>query len=177
MAGNDERRGHPGPASGPVAAVRALLAGVLAEAGFDLEEIELRRVGARSVLTLAVDRDGGVDLDGVARASQLVSGYLDQADSAGELPPVLAAPYTLEVASRGVDAPLTAPRHWQRNTGRLVRLRRREGGPLLGRIVTADATGVALSVDGTVQRIDYGQVTGATIEVEFGSTHGSREDR
>ena len=44
-----------------------------------------------------------------------MSKELDANDALGE------QPYTLEVTSRGVDRPLTLPRHWARNIGRLVR--------------------------------------------------------
>ena len=40
---------------------------------------------------------------------------LDESDVMGEMP------YTLEVTSRGVDRPLTLPRHWRRNEDRLVK--------------------------------------------------------
>ena len=43
-------------------------------------------------------------------------------------------PYTLEVTSRGVDRPLTLPRHWRRNADRLVKVTLVEGGDVTGRI-------------------------------------------
>ncbi len=46
---------------------------------------------------------------------------LDDSDVMGE------QPYTLEVTSRGVDRPLTLPRHWRRNADRLVKVTLTDG--------------------------------------------------
>ena len=72
--------------------------------------------GKRRILRIAVDKDGGVTLDEVAEATREVNRVLDESDVMGE------QPYTLEVTSRGVDRPLTLPRHWRRNADRLVKV-------------------------------------------------------
>ena len=81
----------------------------LAALGLDVEAVELTPAGKRRILRVAVDGDGGVTLDEVAEATGAVSTVLDASDVMGE------QPYTLEVTSRGVDRPLTLPRHWRRN--------------------------------------------------------------
>src|SRR3954471_22234941 len=88
---------------------------VVGAAGYDLEELVVTPAGRRSVVRVVVDRDAGVTLDDIAEVSRAVSAALDEND--GELG---RAPYVLEVTSPGVDRPLTEPRHWRRNTGRLV---------------------------------------------------------
>lgn len=143
-----------------VSRLSALLAPAVGAAGFDLEGVSVSRVGARSVVRVVVDRDGGVDLDGVAQASRTISAALDEADP-------LPAPYVLEVSSPGVDRPLTAPRHWRRAMGRLLRV----SGPglrLIGRLVAADDTSATLEVAGARQRIAYADITRAVVQVEFG---------
>ena len=82
----------------------------------DVEAVELTPAGKRRVLRVAVDGDDGVTLDDVADATREVSEVLDASDVMGE------QPYTLEVTSRGVDRPLTLPRHWRRNADRLVKV-------------------------------------------------------
>ena len=92
----------------------------------DVEAVELTPAGKRRILRIAVDQDGGVTLDDVADATREVSEVLDESDVMGE------QPYTLEVTSRGVDRPLTLPRHWRRNADRLVKVdagRRRRPSP------------------------------------------------
>ncbi|MDQ1682331.1 MAG: ribosome maturation factor RimP, partial [Frankiaceae bacterium] len=102
------------------AAVRSrlvqLLEPVVAATGADLEDVQVRAAGRRSVVEVVVDRDGGVTLDDVAEIARVVSEALDADDPLGE------TPYTLEVGSRGVDRPLTLPRHWRRAIGRLVKV-------------------------------------------------------
>ena len=140
-----------------------LLQPVLREAGFDLERLTVGRAGARSVVRVVVDRDAGLDLDAVAAATRLVGSALDDADA-------LAGAYVLEVTSPGVDRPLTQPRHWRRNVGRLVRVTLRQGGTVTGRVQAADDTGCELEAGGVQRRVHYGEVAKAVVQVEFGRT-------
>lgn len=149
----------------PADVLTGLLRAPLQAAGFDLEDIAVRKAGSRHVVAVAVDRDGGMDLDAVAEASRLVSDVLDARDDG--LPPALRGPYTLEVASRGVDSPLTLPRHWRRAAGRLVEVRRRQGAPVTGRVRAADERGADLDVDGAPVRVDFADVSRALVQVEF----------
>lgn len=121
--------------------IEAELTGPLQELGFDVEAVEVTPAGRRRVLRVALDRDGGVSLDAVADATREVSRVLDASDVMGE------QPYTLEVTSRGVDRPLTRPRHWRRNAGRLVAVTLHDGDTVSGRIVSADDAGVVLRPD------------------------------
>ena len=50
------------------AAVRALLEPVVASLGLDLEDLDVQMAGRRRRVSVVVDRDGGVDLDGIAEA-------------------------------------------------------------------------------------------------------------
>ncbi len=96
--------------------IEAELVDPLAAQGLDVESVEVTPAGKRRVLRVAVDKDGGVTLDEVAAATREVSRVLDDSDVMGQ------QPYTLEVTSRGVDRPLTLPRHWRRNLDRLVKV-------------------------------------------------------
>lgn len=150
-----------------------LLSGPLAGLGLDLEFVELTKAGKHSSLRVAVDQDGGVDLDQVAEATREVSRVLDETPE-GEraLAGVLSGPYTLEVSSPGVSRPLTLPRHWRRNTGRLVTCALVEGEPVTGRIRSADDEGAVLVVDGDEVRLGYEQVRKAKVEIEFKRVEG-----
>jgi ribosome maturation factor RimP len=144
---------------------RDLLAGVLteplAQAGLDLEALELTQAGRRRLLRVAVDKDGGVTLDDVADATREVSRVLDASDVMGE------HPYTLEVSSPGTDRPLTLPRHWRRNTGRLVRVRLHDGRTLTGRVRESDERRAVLDVDGGSQEVELAQVAKAKVQPEL----------
>jgi ribosome maturation factor RimP len=141
--------------------ITAAVADPLGALGFDVEAVELTPAGKRRVLRVAVDRDGGVTLDDIAEATRQVSQAIDEADAMGE------APYTLEVTSRGVDRPLTLPRHWRRNRDRLVQVTTSEGETLTGRIGESDDQGVTLDVSGDARTLEYGDVAKALVQVEF----------
>ena len=127
----------------------------------DLEAVELTPAGKKRVLRVAVDKDGGVTLDDIADATRAVSGELDQGDLMGE------QAYTLEVTSRGVDRPLTEPRHWRRNRSRLVKVSLRDGGQVTGRVTDSDDGGVTLDVSGCPERVEYAAVAKALVQIEF----------
>ncbi len=147
---------------------------VIEAAGCDLESLSVTAAGRRTVVRVLVDRDGGVTLDDVAAVSRALGDALDATDDAWPGP--LAAAYVLEVSSPGVDRPLTEPRHWRRNTGRLVTATRREGTPLTGRVVAADDVGITLEVDGAEQTLAYADVTSGAVQVEFSRAASPAED-
>ena len=144
---------------------RDRLAGVLTEplraVGLDVEAIDLTPAGKRRLLRVAVDKDGGVTMDDIAGATRQVSRLLDASDVMGE------QPYTLEVTSPGADRPLTLPRHWRRNQGRLVKVARKHGDDLTGRIVRTDEVRAAVDVDGQIHEVDYDDVAKARVQIEF----------
>jgi ribosome maturation factor RimP len=137
------------------------LTGPLADLGLDLEGVDLTSAGKRRVLRVAIDKDGGVTMDDIADATREVSRLLDDTGAMGE------QPYTLEVSSPGVDRPLTLPRHWRRNTGRLVKVDPLEGAPVTGRITATDDEGALLDVEGTEHRVHYAEVKKAKVQIEF----------
>jgi ribosome maturation factor RimP len=144
--------------------VRAVIEPVVVAAGFDLEDVTLSRAGRRHVVRVLVDADGGISLDDVAVVSREISQALDAAEETGG--EVLAGEYQLEVGSPGVDRPLTLPRHWRRNIGRLVTVTV-AGRSLTGRITAATETGAGLDVDGTVQEIAYADLGPGKVQIEF----------
>jgi ribosome maturation factor RimP len=145
-----------------------LLEPVVAPTGHDLEDVTVSAAGRRSVVRVVVDKDGGVSLDDVADVSRAVSDALDELDASE--PGALGASYVLEVTSPGVDRPLSAPRHWRRNAGRLVRADLADGGAVTGRLLQADDTEdgqVVLQVDGARRELPYAALTRGLVQVEF----------
>jgi ribosome maturation factor RimP len=145
--------------------LNALLTPILAQFDLELEEIDVLPAGKRRLLRVIVDGDGpagrGPLLDDIAEATKAISAVLDSADVTGN------SPYTLEVSSRGISRPLTAPRHWRRNQGRLVTVSLVDGSSVTGRIGVWDEEEVELDVDGTGRRIAYGDIGKAVVQVEF----------
>jgi ribosome maturation factor RimP len=144
---------------------RDRLAGVLtdplAAVGLDVEAIELTPAGKRRMLRIAVDKDGGVTLDDIADATKEVSRLLDESDVMDE------HPYTLEVTSPGTDRPLTLPRHWRRNEGRLVKVAVTGGDSFTGRILGSDDDHARVDVAGQEREVGYADVKNARIQIEF----------
>lgn len=144
--------------------------------GLDLEAVELSRSGSpksggRVLLRIAVDADGGVPIDSITRVTRELSKALDAADAMGE------QPYTLEVTSRGVDRPLTLPRHWRRNVGRLVIADLADGSRVKGRITAPpdnpDEGTVDVTVDGQLRHLELHDVATARIEPELNRPRSS----
>jgi ribosome maturation factor RimP len=142
------------------ARVRAVIEPVIEQAGYDLEEVNVSRAGRRHVVRVLVDTDGGINLDGVAVVSREISAALDEAEERGG--EVLAGEYQLEVGSPGVDRPLTLPRHWRRNRGRLVAV-----NGLTGRVVDVDDAGVVLDVDGVSRAVAFAELGPGKVQIEF----------
>jgi ribosome maturation factor RimP len=154
---------------------------VVGAAGYDLEDLVVTPAGRRSVVRVVVDRDEGVTLDDIAEVSRAVSAVLDDNDGA-----MGRAPYVLEVTSPGVDRPLTEPRHWRRNVGRLVAVPIGPPGAaeqVTARISAADDAGVTLAVEArgkpgakkrppTERRVPWGELGPGRVQVEFGRAAG-----
>ena len=178
--------GAPGQAAD---AMTARLTGwvepAVAAAGYDLEELVVRPAGQRSVVRVVVDRDSGVSLDDVAELSRSLSELLDAQDEA-----LGRSPYVLEVTSPGVDRPLSAPRHWRRNVGRLVTVTAGPDGrreELTARVLRVQDDGVVLAVEkggtkkGQVRKaagertVGWAELGEARVQVEFTRPAGHRD--
>lgn len=158
---------------------------VVEGAGYDLEELVVTPAGRRSVVRVVVDRDSGVTLDDIAEVSRAVSEVLDGHDDG-----MGRTPYVLEVTSPGVDRPLTEPRHWRRNTGRLVTVAVGPGGSgdqLTGRITAVDDAGVTLAVEAqgkpgakkrppTPRDVPWAELGAGRVQVEFGRAPAPGDD-
>ncbi|SCL32026.1 ribosome maturation factor RimP [Micromonospora inyonensis] len=175
--------GRPRPAGAPrgdLAArrsrLRSVIEPVVVAAGYDLEDLSVSRAGRRHVVRVIVDGDRGVSLDAVADVSRAVSSALDAAEEASG--DIVAGEYQLEVSSPGVDRPLTLPRHWRRNVGRLVRVTARVAVPdqragepgdrqVTGRVLDAGDERVVLDVDGERWERAYAELGPGRVQVEF----------
>lgn len=143
-----------------LAVVQQLVAPIAAALSLDVEDIEIRKTGNRQLVRIILDKDGGIAMDEVAAATRAISDALDEVTE-------LAAPFTLEVTSPGVDRPLSLPRHWRRNIGRLVRIELANSAPVEGRIIAATDAGVTLQVKQAQREFALTQISRAIVQVEF----------
>ena len=138
--------------------VAELVAPLVEKRGIDLEEVVIKPAGRRSIVQIFIDRDGGVDLDLVAEVSREISDALDSTDVLGN------SSYALDVGSMGVDRPLTLPRHFRRNVGRLVEVELAAGDVFVDRILDSDESVVTFKDTKPVKLEDIKQ---AMVQVEF----------
>jgi ribosome maturation factor RimP len=90
--------------------VRTIVEPLLADEGLECFDVEY---GGGRLVVLA-DRDGGVDLDALTRATHRISAALDRED------PVPGGRYVLEVSSPGLERRLRTPDHFRRFVGSTV---------------------------------------------------------
>ena len=128
----------------------------------DVEEIKINRAGSKTVVAVALDSDNRPDLDTL----EVVSGEISEAFAFG------GQGYTLEVSTPGVDHPLTLPRHWRRNRGRLVTWD--DSGTKrtsrIGALNDAETEVVLISREGKNMCVDVRKVAEigqAVVEIEF----------
>jgi ribosome maturation factor RimP len=93
-----------------------------------------------------------------------------------ERDPMGGSPYVLEVSSPGVDRPLTARRHWQRNLTRLVTVATVEGSSLTGRLVGVGDEGIDVESDGATTSLEWGRVASGRVQIEFNRPRGSADE-
>lgn len=148
-----------------------------------LEDVEVRIAGSHRTLHVVVDLPDegveGVSLDTISEVSQSVSNALDN-DPGDD-----GRPFNLEVSSPGVSRPLTQPRHWRRNIGRLVDIKLVDGEVLEGRLTDANEASVSVKPFlpvkkgtkpkfGDDREIPYDKIRKGTVQVEF--AHGDAEE-
>lgn len=164
--------------------VRPVVEAALDGSGLVLEDVVVTPAGKRRVVRVLLEREVAagtvteptepLSLDDVADATRVVGEALDASDVLGE------QPYTLEVSSPGVGRPLTEPRHFARNVGRLLTVQH-DGTSTTGRLVEAGPESVVLDVP-AVKKDAGGRTTltiadleRAVVEVEFARTDETKE--
>lgn len=146
-----------------VSALASAITPAINALGLDLEDCSVKLVGRRKLVKVMVDGDSGVNLDVVADVSRAIDDLIENSGILGN------ADWTLEVTSPGIDRPLTEPRHWCRNVGRMVQVQLRDGRDALGRIMEYDETtgALLLQVKGANRKFNTADIAKAVVQVEF----------
>jgi ribosome maturation factor RimP len=131
--------------------------------GVEVDDIELLGEGRRRVLRVTIDSARGVTLDDCESFSRDFGALMEVEDP-------IEGSYTLEVSSPGLDRPLKTLRHYEKSIGKLVKVvlkEDREGsGFLRGRLLSVDAKGIGISVDGREMAIPFDTIKRARLEPE-----------
>lgn len=147
----------------PLERARGTAEAVCMAMAVDLEDCSIKQAGRREVLTVIVDKEGGIDLDEIAQISSAISEVLDSIEELEE------HPFVLEVSSPGTDRPLTQVRHWRRAISRLVNVSfARERDDILVRVLSVDGDQVG-GTDAKGNAVSFGvtEVEKAVIQIEF----------
>jgi ribosome maturation factor RimP len=147
--------------------IRQLVEPALTSAGLELWDVEV----ARDVLRIMVDRPGGIDLDALSVASDVLSPLLDEHPEATPL-----GSYQLEVSSPGVERTLRTPDQYQRFVGTAVTVKTSE--PMAGSrrhkgtLVAAGDEGIAVQPEdargGPPLELRYDQIDRARTVLVWG---------
>lgn len=165
----------------------------VAPLGLLVDDLSISRAGKRSVVRIAVDDDlsgvpdgdetspvAPVTLDAVADATRAIDAALEESDVLGQ------SPYILEVTSPGTSSPLTQPRNFRRNVGRLVQLTLSDGSQATGRVVAAGPAELTIQPEASGSQgrpgatpdprtIPYVDIAKAGVQVEFNRTDDADE--
>ena len=97
-------------------AVDRIVRKTVEDMGFSLCDVEFQKEYGNWVLTLYIDRPGGVTIDDCEAVSKAVDPVLDEADP-------IAQAYYLSVSSLGIDRPLKKDADFARNLGQELTVR------------------------------------------------------
>lgn len=132
-----------------VDAVTALAKPVAESFGLELDRVEMRQAGRRTVLQVFIDKPGGVTHQDCAHVSRQLSAELDIHD-------FIPVAYDLEVSSPGLDRPLFGEADFRRFAGRSASVTCRRA-----------VEGVGSKVTGTLRGLEEGSVL---VELKGGRT-------
>ena len=147
--------------------VAELLGPHIERQGFELVSVEYHKGTRSSLLRLLMDRPGGgIGLADLERLSPMLSDLLDVYDP-------VEGRYTLEVASPGVNRPLTRRADFETFVGRRVKIRTQRAidgqKSFTGALASVDAEGVEIDDEPGRRRvrIGFGEMKGANYEYDF----------
>jgi ribosome maturation factor RimP len=153
--------------------VQKIVAPVLEDLGAELVDIELRGQRKDLVLTIFIDKEGGVNLDDCAEISHEVGTLLDVED-------VIPGSYRLEVSSPGLDRPLKKAEDYNRFAGKLIKLKTRtkcdpdqsghDRKTFRGRLLGIEGSLIRIEIEGpgsSIANIPLENVDKANLELDF----------
>lgn len=145
--------------------IAALVEEPVSQMGYELVDVEFQKEQGNWVLTLYIDKDGGVTLEDCERVSREVEPLIDEKDP-------IAQSYYLSVSSPGLDRPLKNERDYTRSMGKdiVVRLYAKQDGAkeFIGTLKAYTAEGVCLTCkDGEERMFLHKDVALAKPHIEF----------
>jgi len=147
------------------AQVRELTEEVIMGTPYFIVDVEVRGHKGTRVVEIFVESDTDLSHDDLATISNEVGFLLDVED-------VIDGGYTLEVSSPGIKRPLTMPRQFKKNVGRVLRVKHesKEGATenIMGELLSADDDAIVIETSpGESVRIPYDAIERAKIDLPW----------
>lgn len=138
---------------------------ICASAGVALWDVEFEKEGGQYMLTVTIDRDGGVDIDHCEQVSRALDPLLD-AKEFDSLPA-----YTLCVSSAGLERRLKKPAHFEKFLGSVVEVKFYkpvDGAKIVeGTLIAYDEGCVTIETDGVQRVYEPQDVAAVRLTVQF----------
>jgi ribosome maturation factor RimP len=135
--------------------VRELIEPIIEQNEVELYDLEFES----GVLRVAIDREGGIDVDTIGEVARLISDVLDRDD------PIPDAKYLLEVTSPGVERKLRTPAHFRKQLGETIAVKFRvavEGERRMqSKLVAVDDDGIELEHGASTLRAPFADIESA----------------
>jgi ribosome maturation factor RimP len=136
-----------------------LLEPAVAALGYELTDLDAH-TGRRGLLRLYIDQASGVTLADCERVGEQIGAFLDVEDP-------LPGSYVLEVSSPGLDRRLRTLAHFERFTGKVVKVQLRDPHDgrrrLTGKVSGTDGAVVLMEVDGEIWRVNLKDIAEARL--------------
>lgn len=137
-----------------------------AETGVEIITVEVVGSKRAPIIRIFIDTPNGVSFNELSSAQEWIGQIIEDMDP-------FPGAYTLEVSSPGIDRPLRSIEHFADRIGEVCRIRTVE--PIDGQsnfkgiIESVEGSTIAIESDGTISKIDHGNIKKANIvgKVEF----------
>lgn len=140
-----------------------MIAPVLENAGIRLWELKVTKAGKRSIVSITLDKQGGVSVEDIAEMSKLIAPILDDAQTLDDA-------YHLEVASPGLERPLVTQDHFEWSLGMDITVSHRVDGSLVrarGKLVSVSPEDIQVETDEATLTIALDSITKAHTLFDF----------
>lgn len=148
-----------------IAVVREAISDTVRELGFDIWDIEFKKIGADFHLTITIDSENGVGIDDCETVHRAIDPLLDEVDPIEEA-------YYLDVSSPGLERDIRTKEHFLACAGEKVSVKlfapfnkRKEFVGVLS--VNEDASVITVIEGENAYHFNFGDIAKANIYCEF----------
>jgi len=146
------------------AVVQEIAAPIAERMGYIYVDTDFSKQGQRHVLTIYIDKKGGVTLEDCEAVSRAVELVLDEKDP-------IAEPYCLCVSSPGLDRPLKTKRDFERCMGEVVDVKLykpfMDKKEFTGRLASYSDTGITIETDENEIVFDLKETAKISLHLDF----------